>query len=706
MEIPSENPSSFSLPTDVRAIAFALLENRWVIVLISLLAVIAGLTFIVRSEKIFDATTTVEIEPEQQRIISPEARRPEERGEEVIKTIEQNLKSSALMLRLAKHPELVNEPAFLAGTPVSISPARLEQIIAGKITVRVRPGTRLIDVTAEDASPVLAQKISRLLVEEFIRSTSESRAQVSQTAQEFLQREAERLQTALARSEEALQRYKEQSRAVSLEEKQNIIVERLREMNVKVTTAKAERLKLEADQAQIEQLAGDSPQRLLSLPSVAGAAEVVDFRRKISAKEAEIGTLSLRYKTAHPKAIEAAGNLAELKTNLAEAIRKAAEMVGTGLAAARATEAKLEEALRAQESMALELSGTAIPFNNLAREVEANRALYQSLLAKLKESDVAQSVSPYAVRVVAPAVLPDRPVKPNKQLILLLSVCGGFAISGTWVLGRYALDQSIRTVDQAERSFGLPVLGAIQRQRTPRLRDTPLLLSRKPQSAVAEAFCALRTTLLLANKAAAPKILLFASAVPGEGKTFCAINYSVALAQQGFRTLLIDADLRLPSVARAFFGGEQPRGVTDVLSRRTGMRDAVCTTDIENLWVLPAGPSVPNPAEIVGNADIADFLRAARQDFDRVVIDTSPVHAVSETAFFASHVDALCLVVRAGHTPAAAIARALQKLRQSGARVAGIVLNGLPVRGASYYHYQAAGYGRDEVYGASAAVKR
>ena len=274
------------------------------------------------------------------------------------------------------------------------------------------------------------------------------------------------------------------------------------------------------------------------------------------------------------------------------------------------------------------------------------------------------------------------------------------------MLGLYALDNSIRTIDQAERAFGLPSLGAIPKQRKVGLRETPHLLATQPQSAVAEAFSALRTTLLIGNKAGAPKTILFASAVPAEGKTFCAINYAVALAQQGFRTLLIDADLRLPSLARAFFGGEQPRGMTDLLAGNCVVADVVLATDIENLSVLPAGPVVRHSAALVGNADLVELLRSARQGFDRVVIDTAPVHAVSETVFFAPHVDAICLVVRAGHTPAAAVARALQKLRQSGARVAGIVLNGLPLRGGNYYHYQAAGYGRDEVYGGSAAAKR
>ena len=302
-------------------------------------------------------------------------------------------------------------------------------------------------------------------------------------------------------------------------------------------------------------------------------------------------------------------------------------------------------------------------------------------------------------------MLPQLPVKPNKHVILLLAFCGGFAFSLTGVLGRHALDNSLTTIDEAERVLGLPSLGAIPKQaRKTRIDETPRLQIRKPHSPLAEAFRNLRTTLLMADKNAGS--VLFASAIPGEGKSFCSINYSIALAQQGFRTLLIDADLRLPNVGRVFLGSENALGITDILGGLCDFPDAVHLSDFENLWVLPAGTNRESPAEVVGNSNLAEFVQTAMAGFDRVVIDTAPVHAVSETVFFVPHVDAVCLVVRAGRTPAAAVIRALQKLRDSGARVAGLVLNRLPKNGGYYYHYQAASYGSYVSRGASTAAKR
>ena len=690
------------LPGDVRALWQAVWTKAWLIAGITAVAVLLGIGYLVIAKKVYSAKTTIEIEAEEQKLIKADARRPEDRkSEEVLKTIEQNLLSPALVLRLLHRPELTADPAFRARSAVG-SEAELQSSVAAKITAKLRLGTRLIDVSVEDENPALAQKIANLLVDEFIRSRFEGHVQTSQASHDFLRQEAERIKSALANSEQELQRYREQYQAVSLEEKQNIVVERLKELNAKVTTAKAERLKIETDRAQLRQLAGGSPERMLVQSSVTAAPEVADLQRKIADKEAEIATLSRRYKAEHPKYLAAVSSLSELKASRDGAILKARDLVGTAFEAAQATERKLEEALREQESLALELSKITISYSALAREVESDRALYQSLLARLKETDVAQGVAPYAVRIDTPAMLPQLPVWPRKSIILLLACCGGFALGLTWVLGRYALDSTLKTVDEAERELGIPSLGAIPKQRgKPRLEETRNLLVQEPHSALAEAFRTLRTTLLISDKEDSHQSVLFASAIPGEGKSFCSINYAISLARQGFRTLLVDADLRLPNVGRVFLGQKKLPGMTDVLRKSCQFDDAVYSTDIENLSVLPAGARLANSTELVGNANVAEFIQAANSRFDYVVIDTAPVHAASETALLVPHVDIVCLVVRAARTPAAVVARALLRLRDSGAHVAGLILNSLPARGGYYYHYQTPEYGRYETEDAS-----
>ncbi len=704
MPPPNNDKNDPSVATDIRALYFALREKALLLLIITILGVLASVIYLARAPKIYAATTTIQIEEERQRLVRADTRAPDDRAaEEDLKTIAQNLENPALMLRLARHPELAEDPAFRAQIAGIASDTRLQGIMAGKISVKIRMGTRLIDITVEDESPALAQKIAQLVVSEFMGASAESGALVSRGAHEFLRQEAERLKETLAKSEQALQLYKEKHKAVSLEEKQNIVVERLKELNTKVTTAKAERLKIEADRAQLQLLAGEPPERLLALPSVAGAMEVVEVQRKIGEKEAELATLSRRYKPEHPKYLEAASALAELQASQDEAILKVAGLLGTAFEAVKATEEKLEAALRGQEAIALELSQMAIPYKSLARDVEADRTLYDSLVAQLKETDVAQGVSRYAIRVASPALLPERPVNPNKYLVLLLGAVGSLALGMSGVLARHVLDSSCKTVDQAERLLGLPSLAAIPKQARTVLAGS--ILIEKPHSALAEAFRTLRTSLRMAEKDDGGKVLLFASAIPGEGKTFCAINCAVAFAQQGLRTLLIDADLRLPSAERILLQSQGAPGVSDLLLGLAHLGKVVHLSGIKNLSVLPAGKRVRNLAELFSRSELPAFLRRVGGDFDRVVIDTAPVHAVSDTLLLAPHAGAVCLVVRAGVTPGHAVVRAVEKLRECGAQIAGFVLNALPTgHGGYYYHYQAPGYGGDEVYGESAAI--
>ena len=707
--MPDANPTKGTLlPADARMLYRIVRERIWMILAIVALCAGGGIVYLAKAPRIYEATTTIEVDSEQQKRIKPEGSRGEEKtSEELLKTIEQKLVSPALITALLGHPDLVNDAAFLSEVPRPASEEALRGALDKRISALLRSGTHLIDITVEDRTPAMAQKLARLAVDAFASVSTASTAQVSQSANEFLKGEAERLKAALAKSERALQDYREQHQAVSLEEKQNIIGERLKELNAKVTTAKAERLKLAADLAQVDQLSSEPPERLLALTSIAASGEVQELKKAISEKEAEMASLKERYKEEHPRYIQAASGIAEMKAALVKAIQKAAIQLRTANEAAAATEASLERALNGQEALALELSGIAIPYQELLREVESDRGLYDSVLARMKQTDVSQGVANYSVSIVAPASLPSFPVKPNKRAILLLSIAAGLAIGLTLALGLHLLDDTFKTVDQAETALGLRSLSAIPTRTKKPLEQVRRYLIEKPQSAITEAFRTLRTALLFTGSAGGYRSVLFTSAIPGEGKSFCASNYAVALALQGHSTLLIDADLRLPSIGTAFFGDELTPGLGDLLGGQADLASATHRTDIENLSVLPAGSRVSLPAELLGSANLPALIASALTRFERVVIDTAPVHAVSETLLITPHADAVCLVVHAAKTPAGAVKRALEKVRESGANVVGFILNALPANsGGYYYHYQSPGYGKDEVYGASGSRPR
>lgn len=702
-------PDSQTLaPADARLFFRLVLERFWMLLGILVVCIAAGVAYLSKAPRIYAATTTIEVDREQQKRIKQEGTRGEEEtSEELLRTIEQKLVNPALIAALAVHPELVSDPDFLAEVPRPASAAALRGALEGRLSSKLRSGTQLIDVTVEDPHPAMAQKLARLAVEVFISVSAENRAQISQSANTFLKGEAERLKGAVAKSERALQEYREKHQAVSLEEKQNIIGERLKELNARVTTAKAQRLKLAADLAQVEQLSNEPPEHLLALSSIAESGGVQELKKTISDKEAEMAAMSQRYKEGHPRYIQAASSVAELKVALVKAIEKASIQLRTAHEAASATERSLERALEAQESLALELSGKAIPYNELLREVESDRGLYDSVIARMKETDVSQGVARYSISVVAPASLPSGPVKPNPRAVLLLSIGSGLALGLALVFFLHLLDDTFKAVNQAETSLGLRALSAIPTRAKRPLAKVRRFLIDKPQSAITEAFRTLRTALLFTGCAGGYRSVLFTSAVPGEGKSFCASNYAVALALQGHTTLLIDADLRLPSIGTAFLGEEPTPGLCDLLGGQSDFASTVHRTDVEHLSVMPAGSRISLPAELLSRADLSALFATALTRFDRIVIDTAPVHAVSETLLITPHAEAVCLVVHAAKTPAVAVKRALEKVRESGANVVGFILNGLPAgSGGFHYHYHAPGYGRDEVYGAREAKQR
>jgi polysaccharide biosynthesis transport protein len=375
----------------------------------------------------------------------------------------------------------------------------------------------------------------------------------------------------------------------------------------------------------------------------------------------------------------------------------------------------------------------------LTRQAETDRALYESVLRQIKDTNLAKDVKANAVSVVEHSPLPNFPVSPRPTKTILLGLLGGLAVGLTLVFGVDALDRSIKTVDQAENTLGLPVFAAVpdttdegplsrlKRQSKAFRSSNYRVVVETPESPAAEAFRNLRAALSLLGPEAERKVSLFTSAVPNEGKSFTSANYSLALAQQGYRVLLIDGDLRRPNMHKIFrfpnarnnSDEDSAPGVTDCLVGEADIATAarqipageiqLVDESIEltenilaatggQLFVLAGGRRAPNPAEILAGPLFGQLIAEAATLFDRVVIDSAPILAVSDTLLMMPHVQTVCIVVRASKTPRPAVRRAITLLAKSGIRPAGLVLNRLRrSRGVGYYYYYAShGYGKEE----------
>jgi polysaccharide biosynthesis transport protein len=784
---PSPNPSLGNVGyetrsrTDFRHLWHTVLEKLWILILCTVAGLFLAIGYLARTPKLYQGHIVLEVDIQEPTLVRSDDGASRMRSaflasQDALRTIEQNLTNRTLLARVIRAEGLAeDEGRALLGITKGTAPApkkesatrpataetaltQTEQALGGALSTMVKPvvrrGTRLIDLYVLNQDPALAQRLAEAVGREYIRNSIERRANFAEDTLRYLLEEEERLKANLQKSEAAVAEYKAKTPdALQLGGGANsntgqntgsrggMVEDKLQELNTKVTVAKAERMRLEGELAQIEQ-AGDNLDALLAVPSIAAAPAVVERRRDVAQVEAALATLSQRYKEKHPRMIAARAALNETRSALKATVLQQPAVLKNAIEQARATENSFRSAAGEQEKAALALNKAAIGYQELARQADTDRALYESVLRQIKETDLTKGTKANAVSVIEHSPLPSAPVSPNPMKTIALGLLGGIAIGLATIFGMNALDRSVKTVDQAETTFGLPVLAAIPEvsqseskssqstDATPPGTSSYRLVAEAPEGAAAEGFRNLRAALSLLGPEAERKIFLFTSALPNEGKSFTSANYALSLAQQGHRVLLIDGDLRRPSLHKIFlhFGPQESQpagvdqeehGIVDYLVGGVALADAVrvvSARDVDiigtsspslgstvtatggQLSVLSGGRRAPNPAELLSGHSFAELVAEAARSFDRVVIDSAPVLAVSDTLLMTPHVQSVCMVVRVKRTPRNAVQRAILLLGGTGSRPAGVILNRLPRnRGTDYYYYYAShGYGAGE----------
>jgi len=657
-----------------KSIFYAVRSKLWLIALCVILAGGAGAYHVKKAPVIYSARTVIQVEQKEQRVVKLENLNEEDlRFPDLVNTLVQSISSRTVLMRVVEANRLHEDYNFLP-KPESGTYSKDHALgaLMSCVSVNLRRGTRLIDITVEHTSPDIATTLAQSVVQEFVRHTYEQRSVTARGASQFLAEEAERLKTHLEKAEQRLHGYRQDNNAVSLEERQNIVVEQLKDLNGRLGQAKAERMRTESDLQQVQAHAS-VPEELLQVPSLATQPAVTISNGAIQEKESELAALRQRYGPKHPRLMTAQADLRSLKDAREALLRNASELIDASYRLALKNEQEFEKALANQEQKALDLNKMSIQYNVLVRDVETDRALYQSLITRMKETDVTKGLEQSPIRVFEPAFSSGVPIRPAKQRIMQASLLGGLLLGLALVFALNALDSTFKTIEQTENALALPVLASIPETQNRASKTGAFAVLEEPQ--IIEAFRSLRTALALTAFEQERRTLIFTSAAPGEGKSFSATNFAVALAQQGLSTLLIDADLRKPVISRTFFGEERKPGLIECLQQRCKVVDAVHATETRNLKVMPTGALAPDRAELLAGPAFADLLAEAVLQYDRVVIDTAPINPVSDTLLLAPHADAVCLVVRARGTTRSAALRACQALKSIGCKPVGVVLN-------------------------------
>ncbi len=336
----------------------------------------------------------------------------------------------------------------------------------------------------------------------------------------------------------------------------------------------------------------------------------------------------------------------------------------------------------------IELNKKSTQYTILKREVDSNRQLYETLVKRAKETGVSEQLESSNIRIVDPAEVPELPVRPNKKNDLIRAIFVSLILGFAAAFFVEYLDNTIKDPDDINLYIGLPFLGYVPcgKKEAKTEQEIDLIVHQKPRSTISEAYRSIRTSILFAFADKPAKTIMVTASNPKEGKTTTAINLGATMASTKEKVLVVDTDMRCSRLHKSF-GLAKEGGLSEFLVNAIDMDTAIKSTNIENMSIVTAGSTPPNPAELLNSGKMKVFLEEAKKRFDRIIIDTPPIITVTDAAILSNIVDGTILVARCGKTPIEIILRAKQKLKEAKANILGVLLNNVDYGKESYYYY-------------------
>ncbi|MBN1102782.1 MAG: polysaccharide biosynthesis tyrosine autokinase [Deltaproteobacteria bacterium] len=562
--------------------------------------------------------------------------------------------------------------------------------------IKVEPirNSRLVDVSFQAKDRGLAAKAANALARAYIDKNLETKLRAAQDAVKWLNERIEEERKKVEKAEQSLLRYKEKHSIITefSSDVEKVTAQKLAQINQQVVEAESRRVEAETRYQQATSLS-HSPDMVNSIPEVLNN----DLIRQIKAMEVDlykrISELSEKYGEKHPQMVAIDSELKTLQKRKAQEVGRVINSLRSEYRVALAKENSLKAALEKQKKESLDLNQKAIEYGVLQREAESAKQVYELLIKRFKETSLAEEMKTGNIRIIDRAEVPKHPVKPRKGLNILLAVLVGL-VAGTGLAFFFEyLDNTIKLPEDIKRHLQVPYLGPVPafamdgEGSDPGTAKPELVTIHAPKSTASEAYRGIRTSLLFSSAEAQPQVILVSSAGPQEGKTVTSANLAVTMAQSGNKVLLLDCDMRKPSIHRVWAISRE-RGLSNLLVGSNELKDALIPSGVPNLDIIPCGPVPPNPSELLGSGRMQRLLAALRKNYSHILIDSPPVTAVTDAAILAKMADAILLVVRAGDTPREIVKNGLTQFRNVNAHVLGVILNGVDMGRDGYYYYQ------------------
>lgn len=704
---------------DLRHYWRVLMQHKWSIAGLSVVVTLLTTLVVFSMKPVYQASTTVLIESEQAKVLSIEdVYGLNTTNKEYFLTQFEILKSRDLTEKVIRRLKLDTHPLFdprqadsgfslKSLIPVSTdkgAPSEQEifdsvvESFTESLTIAPVRKTQLVKIKFESQDPALAAKIANTLADVYIESHLQSKLDLTRKAATWLGERLGDLRGTLHASEEKLQVFREQEQLLDVAGVRTLNAQELDELTRRYVEARNLRDQLENIQNQVKGL-GENPsaELLMGLPSVLKHPLVQSLKEVQAKAEGKVVELAMRYGPLHPKMIaaqsEADSSLRELRRQIVRVTRG----IETDYVIAAQTKTSVEQQLEAAKLRLQSVNRKEFQLRELEREVQTNRQLYDMFMTRAKETDEAGGLQAAHARVIDPAVAPRHPIKPKKKLIVLLAMVVS-AMFGVVVAFLFdALDNTVRTPDDVEEKLKAPMLGFLPLVKENKLEVAFEGFLADSKGNFAESIRTIRTGLMLSSIDDPHKITVVTSSIPNEGKSTLALNLAEAVGQME-KTLLIDADMRRPTLAKTLGLPRSAAGLSNLVAGTAEYKDCVHKLGESTVDVITAGLVPGNPLELLGSKRFGLVVKKLSEVYDRIIIDSAPTHAVSDAMVLSTYADAVIYVVKADDTAAPLASKGITRLKEVGAPITGVVLNKVDIEKTSRYgdyyaqYYQNYGY--------------
>jgi len=550
--------------------------------------------------------------------------------------------------------------------------------------------TQMVKVEVDMADAQMAARAANALARGFIESQLEASMEMSMTATNWMNSRLGELRTKLKEAENRLQTYREAENLVDVEGVTTITASELTLTGDRMIDARRQRAEAESQYKQVQAMRTGGWEKLATIPAVLGHPLIQQFKTEEARARAKVQELSKRYGAKHPSMEAARTELSAATASLRGQVEQIIAGIERNYQLAIANEGSLRASFEANKAQIQNISRKEFRLRELQREVDTNRALYDTFMNRLKETAATSDLETANARIVDQAVVPIEPVKPKKTLIVAIAGLLALMVGVGLALLLEALNNTFKSTEDVETKLNLPVLGILPLVKGQARAQVAKLFHTNTDKGFAESVRTIRTGLVLSSMDEPHKRIVVTSSIPGEGKSSVSANLAFALGQMGGEVLLIDADMRRPTLAKNF---EMPVGTPGLANLIAGTAKLdECIRHVEGIDMISAGTVPPNPLELLSSPRFAEVMDALGARYKHIIIDSPPTQAVSDAVVLGTLADALIYVIKSESTATPLAIKGVGQLLQNGAPVTGVVLNQVDIKKAQKYGYSYGGY--------------